>query len=61
MDYELILENIADVLDNYFVDGEVVTEENSLNAVVELINKVQKLEKENERLSEKLDDFVENL
>ena len=61
MDYELVLENIVDVLDNYFVDKEIVTEQNSLDAVVKLIDSVTTLEKENERLLEVIEDLQENL
>jgi len=61
MNEDYTLEKIADVLDNHFVDGDLVTENNVLEHVVKLLEENAELLEKNERLQEDLVDMSENL
>ena len=56
-----MLEQIADALDNHFVDGDLVTVDNVYEHVITLMDENTTLSKEIEELKEDLEDMSENL
>jgi len=61
MSESIVLETVMDVLDNHFVTEELVTEENVIDRISDLISENDSLYKENERLTEDIEDMSENL
>jgi len=61
MNENYMLEQIADALDNHFVDGDLVTVDNVYEHVITLMDENTTLSKEIEELKEDLEDMSENL